>query len=133
MLKVANAAMGNSVDVSTYANIEEVYATHIDLDILVDFDRQVLEGTSTITFTQVAANASSVWLDAEGLYITNIEYGFGTDFRGANYYITRPNGNLGDAVEVLIPTKNPAGSEFKLIISYVTNDRTTAISWLKAS
>jgi len=69
LLKIANAIMGNSIDVSTYANIEEVYATNIDLDILVDFDRKVLDGNVEITFMQAEANVTSVFLDAEGLYV----------------------------------------------------------------
>lgn len=104
LVKIASAAMGNSRDVSTYANIDEVHATHMDLDFLVDFDRKVLDGIVTITFNQTLENAKSVFLDAEGLYIMNIEYGFSNDWRPCNYYITRPNSNLGNAVEVLIPT-----------------------------
>jgi leukotriene-A4 hydrolase len=51
-------------------------------------------------------------LDSEGMYITNVEYGFGTGWRPATFFITRPNSNLGNAVEVVIPTKNPAGTTF---------------------
>ena len=74
IFSVAQAAMGNSRDVSTYANIEEVYATHVDMDFLVDFDRQVLDGYVVINFTTAVENVQSVFLDAEGLYITNVQY-----------------------------------------------------------
>ena len=38
MVEMTSAEMGNSKDVSTYANIDEVYATHMDLDFTVDFE-----------------------------------------------------------------------------------------------
>ena len=122
VIKVACNSMGNSRDGSTYANIGEVYATNIDLDIQVNFTRKVLDGNVEITFNQVQENATSVWLDSEGMYIYNVEYGFGTHWRPANYFITRPNDNLGNAIEVLIPTMNPTGTEFQLRIRYTTND-----------
>lgn len=56
------------------------------------------------------------------MYITNVEYGFGTLWTPATYFITRPNNNLGNAVEVVIPTKNPALTTFQLRLNYVTND-----------
>lgn len=133
LIKVTSAAMGNSRDVSTYANIDEVYAMHMDLDILVDFPTKTLSGTVEITFNQTVDNVESVFLDSEGMYITNVEYGFGTLWTPVTYFITRPNNNLGNAVEVVIPTKNPALTTFQLRLNYVTNDQTTAISWLKPS
>lgn len=115
LIHLASAAMGNSRDVSTYANIEEVYATHVDMDFLVDFDRQVLDGNVVITFKTAIENVASVFLDAEGLYITRVEYmtmDEPSTWRTVNYFMTRPNGNLGDAVEVLMPAMLPANETF---------------------
>ena len=112
LVNMATAKMGTVRDVSTYANIDEVNAMHMDLDILVDFERQVLDGNIMITFNQTVDNATSVFLDAEGMYVTNVEYGFGSSFEPATFFITRPNDNLGNAIEVVIPTMNPAGTTF---------------------
>lgn len=115
LIQLASAAMGNSRDVSTYANIEEVFATHVDMDFLVDFDRQVLDGNVVITFKTAIENVTSVFLDAEGLYITRVEYmtmDEPSTWRTVNYFMTRPNGNLGDAVEVLMPAMLPANETF---------------------
>lgn len=47
--------------------------------------------------------------------------------------MTRPNDNLGYAVEVHLPYGVEKGTGIKLRIHYLTNDKTTAISWLKPS
>ena len=132
-LGTASGAMGNSRDTSTYANIDEVYATHMDLDFAVDFDNQLLKGHVIITFNTSAENVKSVWLDAEGMYVTNVEYGLGNNFHPVAFFMTRPNNNLGNAVEVELPQINPVGTTFMLKVSYFTNDQTTAISWLQPS
>ena len=133
LLGTANGAMGNSRDTSTYANIDEVYAKHLDMDFNVDFDSQTLKGSVIITFNTTVDNVKTVYLDAEGMYGTNVEYGLGNNFHPVAFFMTRPNNNLGDAIEVDIPYNNPAGTTFELRVSYFTNDKTTAISWLKPS
>lgn len=41
----AQAAMGNSIDNSTFSNIDQVHSTHLYLDIEVDFGQKVFMGS----------------------------------------------------------------------------------------
>ena len=133
-------AIGNSKDPSTYANIDDVYATHIDFDFAVDFDRQVFDGKVTHQMTIVNPNTSSAFFDAEGLTVSNAEFitvhGGCQIWQDVDFNQTRPNDNLGDAVEVKLPNHYsgwPIGQEIKIRLTYVTNNKTTAISWLSPS
>jgi aminopeptidase N len=73
LLSVAGG-IGNSRDVSTYANIDEVYTTHLALDFAVDFDRSVFDGYVELTMNTTKDGVTSVWLDAEGLDVLQVDY-----------------------------------------------------------
>lgn len=55
----------------------------------------------------------------------------------ATFAMTTPNPNLGDAIEVTIPKIENVtlkeGDVIMIKMTYVTNEQTTAISWLKPS
>jgi len=44
--------------------------------------------------------------------------------------VTTPNANLGDAVTVTLPLHLHYGTEFKIKLTYKTNEKQTATSWL---
>lgn len=67
-------SIGNSLDSSTYANIEEVITEHINLDFTVDFDASTFDGNVILTMKTVSDNVSSVFLDAVGMDIHSIDY-----------------------------------------------------------
>ena len=58
------AAIGNKVDPSTYANIDEAATSHIDLNFAVDFDRQVFTGKVTHTMNLFKDKVKSVYFDS---------------------------------------------------------------------
>jgi aminopeptidase N len=136
---VAQATIGNARDPSTYGNIDEAYSTHIDLDFAVDFDREVFEGQVVHTMKMVEPHVTSVFFDAEGLNVSKAEFilnhGGSGEYQTVEFTVTRPNDKLGDAIEVTLPYEHalPPGVEFRIRMTYVTNNRTTAISWLKPS
>ena len=65
--------------------------------------------------------------------ISKVEYASKID---TNYWfnlkfnVTRPNPNLGNAVEVYLKDKHDKGSKFYLRFYYRTNENTTSTSWL---
>lgn len=107
-------AIGNSIDVSTYANIEEVRSTHVELDIGVDFDRQVFEGKVVHWMTILQENVTDVFMDAEGMTVSQVEFigvhGGCQIWQDVDFNVTRPNDNLGYAVDVHLPYKVPKDS-----------------------
>ena len=48
VLQMVNC-IGNSIDSSTYSNIEEVRTTHLALDLEINFDNKTFKGTATHT------------------------------------------------------------------------------------
>ncbi len=50
-------------DGSTYANINEVRTLHFDLNVYIDFDKQILNGTNTLTIQSLYANTNRLVLD----------------------------------------------------------------------
>ena len=66
-------AIGNSIDPSTYANIQDIKTNHLALDLEVNFDNNTLKGTATHYMEVVSDNVQFVWFDAVGIdihYIT---------------------------------------------------------------
>lgn len=110
-------------------------STHVELDFAVDFDQEVFEGVVTHWMTVVNSNVSSVFMDAEGMSISKVEYmGPSTPaWTDIDFNVTRPNNNLGYAVEAHLPHGMDNGTNIMLKLTYITNANTTAISWLKPS
>jgi len=137
LLSAYAQAIGNTIDPSTYANIEDAKTTHVDLDIEVDFDSQVFIGKVVHTMKTEVPNVKSIFFDAEGLTVSQAEFitvhGGCQIWQNVAYVVSRPNDNLGDAIEVMLPHDAPPGLEFRVRLTYVTNNKTTAISWLKPS
>ena len=131
------STIGNSLDVSTYANIEEVKAEHIELDFAVDFTRQVFTGKVIHTMALLKDEVKSVYFDSQGIVVSKAEFITVHDgcqiWQDVVFNVTRPNDNLGDAIEVHLPYPLPKGIGIRIRLTYETNDKTTAISWLKPS
>lgn len=67
-------AIGNSIDVSSYANIDEVQANHLELDFSVNFDLKQFDGKATHTMQIMKENVTSVFFDAEGMTVSRAEF-----------------------------------------------------------
>lgn len=65
-------AMATQVDPSSYANLDEVLTTHIDLDLEVDFLKKSLSGSVELHM-RALKRVSRVDLDYLGLVITSVE------------------------------------------------------------
>ncbi len=59
-------------DKFTYANYDEVRVTHVDLNLDVNFDDKILDGTATIDFERVASAATTLVLDTKDLSIRSV-------------------------------------------------------------
>ena len=100
-------AIGNSIDSSTYANIEEVHSTHLFFNFEVDFDTESFKGSVEHTMTVKDENATSIFFDAAGLEVSKVWVMLNTTngtYMEANFSSSTPNPNLGQAIDVSIPT-----------------------------
>ena len=73
MLSIAFARMGNSIDSSTYANIEEVRTEALDLQLRVNFDDKTFEGFAEHDLEILVNGTQIVYFDVVGMDISAIE------------------------------------------------------------
>lgn len=135
------SAIGNSIDSSSYANIDDISTTHMELNFTVNFDEQFLAGYVINTMRVHKPYINSAFFDAEGMsvykaevkYVKAAEDDIYKDWVDTQFNVTRPNNNLGNAIEVHLPERLPVLFEIQVRLWYITNENTTAISWLKPS
>lgn len=99
------------------------------LNFEVDFAREVFEGSVTHWMNISDAAVTSVFFDAAGLTVSKAQYMYsaeGQTWMDATFAKTTPNANLGDAIEVTIPTVEnvtlKVGDTILIKMTYVTND-----------
>ncbi|MCA1761372.1 MAG: M1 family metallopeptidase [Cryomorphaceae bacterium] len=106
-------------DSHSFSKPNEVAATHLSLDVEVDFDNSVISGTATHRLERNGGN--SVFFDIRGLTIHGV-----TDQDGdtLNFSITRGN-KRGDGLGIAL---NESTAEVN--INYVTSSDAAALLWL---
>ncbi|MEM5564208.1 M1 family metallopeptidase [Psychroserpens sp. AS72] len=101
------------------AKPNEAVIKHLDLDIVVDFETQVIDGKATYTIE--STNASEIVLDTKYLDIISTE----ADGKPAEFKLEPFNKQLGQALRI------PISEDTKQItIHYKTTDKTEALQWL---
>ena len=131
VLSVVNA-MGNTIDSSTYGNIEEIITNHLALDLEISFDNKTFKGNATHYMEVVSDNVQYAWFDAVGLDIHTVTAPIDNNgtFMTLHHNITTPNNNLGQAIMVELPEVAMKGAKYNITIHYTTNDKSTAVSWM---
>lgn len=119
------SAIGNSKDSSSYSNIDEAITEHIDLDwdveqMYTEESDFVFYGTVKLTMKTIADNVTSVFLDSAEIQINKVDYQHVHEgcsiWTNVEFNVTTPNPNIGDAVEVHLPSAQPANSSFMVRI-----------------
>ena len=114
----ARAEDSDRRDLHSQGNASEVRVRHVALDLTVDFERKVLEGTATLTGRPAARGVSApLVLDTQGLVIEGAKAGGGEvswalgkadPILGAPLTVGLPNGV--DRVEIAYRTEPSAGA-----------------------
>lgn len=112
-------------DKFTYANYDKVQMTHLDLDLDVDFERKVLDGTATIDFKKLDLMASELVLDTKDLTIKSVKIYEDGQWKEATYALSDPDDMMGQALTVLL--LNEAD---KIKIAYETSPEAEGLQWL---
>jgi len=113
------------LDKFTYANYDKVQMTHLDLDLDVNFDRKVLDGTARIEFEKIDPEANEIILDAKDLTIESVKYLAGTDWVDAEYELSDDDELMGQALAVKLTSDV---SQIK--IDYETSPEAEGLQWL---
>jgi leukotriene-A4 hydrolase len=115
----------------SFANTGQFRTRHLELDLAVDFARQVLEGTAVLQLQVTDPGARTVVLDSRGLQDVRAHLDLpdgqtvALDVRQGQSDAVR-----GQALEIRLPVGFDPRTEFRLEIDYRTGPDASAIMWL---
>ncbi len=113
--------MNDYNDAHSYARPAQARVAHIDLNLEVDFDRQVIEGLATLII-EAQSGADSIVLDTKALHIRRIYNSEGQDLP---YELKPAREHFGSALTVSLPEGEP-----RIHIAYTTDPDAEALQWL---
>lgn len=117
---------GNSKDVHSYSNPNEILVKHADLDLEAVFTQKVLKGTCTLTVERHNVNNAPLILDTKNLKIDKVEASTdGTTFANAKFTIGNADKILGAPLTIELPEKIG-----KVRITYETHPDAYGVQWL---
>ncbi len=112
-------------DKFTYANYDEVRMTHLALDLDVNFDKKILDGTAVIDFDVIDSAATSFILDVKDLTIDDVKIHTGGAWRDAVYQLGADDPALGQRLSIDLI----AGAD-KVMVDYQTSPEAEGLQWL---
>jgi leukotriene-A4 hydrolase len=129
-----NAGTGGhdlSRDFFTYANTGQFLTRHLELDLSVDFDRQVLTGLAVHHMERLDPDAEDIILDSRGLEIESVRLvPPGMEPIDLVFELGPLDSVKGQALKISIPPGVQTGKQFQLRIEYQTGPEASAIMWL---
>jgi aminopeptidase N len=108
-------------ELHSFAQPNNAVVTHLDLNIDVDFDSQIITGTATYNITN--NGASEIILDAKYLEISEVK----ADDEETTFVLGDMNEQLGQPLTIAIKENTK-----KIAITYKTTAKTEALQWLNA-
>lgn len=115
----------------SFANTDQFRIRHLELDLGVDFDRQLLEGTVILHLQGAATEARTVVLDSRGLQGVRARLS-PADGQAVELDVRQGESDpvRGQALEIRLPPGFDPLTEFRLEIDYRTGPDASAIMWL---
>lgn len=114
-------------DPHSYADISENQVTHIDLDLVVDFDQKTISGTCGLTLHHNHPGSLLV-LDTKDLTIHSIQSVYNAEeISNTVFELNESNPILGSKLDIYMRKDID-----KLIISYTTSPTSKALQWLSS-
>jgi len=108
-------------DYHSLSNPEEVKVRHISLDLTVDFEHKMLDGTAELKIARIAPKANVLRLDTRDLTIHKV-----SSEQGELPFTLQPSDSfLGSALEIMLPSEGN-----KILISYSTSPDASGLQWL---
>jgi len=118
-------------DYFSFANSHQFVTRHLELDLTVDFEQQVLNGHAIHNMEQLDPEAKTIILDSRGLHISGIQlHSPGAAATDLKFELGATDPVRGEALEVSLPENFVAAGEFLLKIDYRTGPDASALMWL---
>lgn len=118
---VTHDAIDANTDYHSYANPEQIKVTHIDLDLSADFDRHVLSGNATLSFSKQQAMANTLVLDTRDLVIEAVT----VKGKPVPFALAKADKNLGAALSITLPD-----AAEQVTVYYSTSPDASGVQWL---
>jgi leukotriene-A4 hydrolase len=116
-----------SGDIHTFSNHHEVRATHVDLDLEVDFGRKVLAGSATLHLDRMKPGAGEVVLDTRALDVTRVEDSVdGTAWAETHWELKPADRILGSALSARL---RPSARRVR--VTYASRPEASGLQWLE--
>jgi leukotriene-A4 hydrolase len=113
-----------AADEHSHANPNQVRVTHVALDLALDFERRIAEGTARLDLLRLDRAAPLV-VDVDALAIAGVT---GSDGGPRTFSIADPTPRLGSAMTISLEPKDTS-----VTIRYSTTDKSEAMQWLAPS
>ena len=118
-------------DYFSFANSKQFITRHLELDLDVDFDNQILSGNAILHMERLDPGAITVVLDSRGLQISSIHVSAGgREAQPATFDVGETDPVKGEAIRVSLPEDFQTQSEFLIKIEYQTGRDASALMWL---
>lgn len=112
-------------DIHSFSNPESVRVKDVSLDLTVDFERKVLDGSATLSF-DAATDAEPLMLDTRALNVSKAEASLdGTTFLATEFGLGKEQPILGSPLRVQLPK-----GAVKVRIWYSTSPEASGLQWL---
>jgi aminopeptidase N len=112
-------------DQFSYANVEEVRTTHVDLNLTVDFETKTLDGAAILDLVRVKPDADTLILDTDDLAIKSVEARIAEQWSPAPFVLGTDDPKLGAPLQIALPPNADA-----VRIAYRTSPGAQGLQWL---
>lgn len=117
----SNTEIKEAVDYHSYANVQDVYTKHMDLDIGVDFEERIISGKATFTIDVI--NGDKMVLDTKTMDIQKVTVN--EDEAETTFNKAEEDPMLGAALTVDLPENTQ-----KVNVYFSTRPEAAALQWL---
>lgn len=114
-----------TADQFTYSNYQDIKLTHVSLDLDVNFDRKVLDGTATLSFERVKPETTSLILDTKDLLIKAVAVKNDAGWEPTDYTLSNYDAVQGSAMQIDVGT---ATNTVRIV--YETSPQAEGLQWL---
>ncbi len=118
-------ARADRLDTFTYANVEEIRVSHVDLDLTVDFEAKSLVGAAILTLNYVDAGARRLLLDTNDLAVAGVEARVNDVWEDVEFLVGPDDPVMGSKLTVELPD----GAD-QVLINYSTAPGAAGLQWL---